>query len=81
MIYVFAGTNGEFDSLVEELHARQSSKKLSRVLWASQLDTAEPSSLFFIGTWSLNPSKDAVIAKCKQLNIRTIFVHDNLSLI
>ena len=80
MIYIFAGTNSEFNSMVEELRVRKPSKKLSRVLWASQLDTAKPSSLFFIGTWSLNPNKDTVIAKCKQLNIRTVFVHDNVSL-
>ena len=79
MIYVFAGTNSEFDAMVEELRVRNPSKKLSRVLWASQLDTAKPSALYFIGTWSLNPNKDALIAKCKQLNIRTVFVHDNLS--
>lgn len=79
MIYVFAGKNSEFDLMAEELRARKSSKKISRVLWASQLDTAKPSALYFIGTWSLNPNKDALIAKCKQLNIRTVFVHDNLS--
>lgn len=80
MICVFAGTNSEFDLMAEDLRARKSSKKLSRILWASQLDTAKPSSLYFIGTWSLNPNKDAMIAKCKQLNIRTVFVHDNVSL-
>ena len=81
MIYVFAGTIGEFNLMVEELRVRESSKKLSQVFWTSQLDTAKPSTLYFVGTWSLNPSKDAMIAKCKQLNIRTVFVHDNLSLV
>lgn len=81
MIYVFSGNTGEFDSMVEEVHLRNKSKKLSRVLWASQLDTAKPTTLYFIGTWSLNPNKDSMIEKCKQLQIRTVFVHDDLSLI
>ena len=79
MIYVFSGDTSDFDSAVADL--RNKSEKLSRVLWASQLDTAKPTTLYFVGTWSLNPNKDSIIEKCKQLQIRTVFVHDNLSLV
>lgn len=79
MIYVFSGDTSDFDLAVADL--RNKSKKISRVLWASQLDTAKPTTLYFVGTWSLNPNKDSVIEKCKQLQIQTVFVHDNLSLV
>ena len=79
MIYVFSGDTSDFDSAVADLLDK--SKKISRVLWASQLDTAKPTTLYFVGTWSLNPNKDSIIEKCKQLQIRTVFVHDNLSLV
>ena len=79
MIYVFSGDTSDFDLAVADLLDK--SKKISRVLWASQLDTAKPTTLYFVGTWSLNPNKDSIIEKCKQLQIRTVFVHDNLSLV
>lgn len=79
MIYVFSGDTSDFDLAVADLPDK--SKKISRVLWASQLDTAKPTTLYFVGTWSLNPNKDSVIEKCKQLQIQTVFIHDNLSLV
>lgn len=79
MIYVFSGDTSDFDLVVAD--PLNKSKKISRVLWASQLDTAKPTTLYFVGTWSLNPNKDSVIEKCKQLQIQTVFIHDNLSLV
>lgn len=78
MMAVFSGTLREFSIFCSDMKDADIGDPPVKISWPSQLVTAKPYRVLFVGTWSMNPSSAAVMAKCTELGIQIVEIHPSL---